>query len=79
VENLEFLSDVVPRTMTMKQFKAKIAKGDVQGAKHDFALGKGQTTLDARVGSADASANGHHGDEMDVDGEDDEDDEGAEV
>lgn len=45
VENLEFLSDVVPRTMTMKQYKQKA------GAESGLLLGKGQGTLGGHVGA----------------------------
>ncbi|KAI5363073.1 Putative transcription factor CBF/NF-Y/archaeal histone domain, histone-fold [Septoria linicola] len=52
VENLEFLSDVVPRTMTMKQFKQKAAKEAAPaaaGTENGEVLGKGQGTLDGHV------------------------------
>lgn len=55
VENLEFLSDVVPRTMTMKQYRQKNPKQPIAaipeaGAENGFL--KGQGTLDGHVGSA---------------------------
>ncbi|KAK4494951.1 hypothetical protein PRZ48_014307 [Zasmidium cellare] len=51
VENLEFLSDVVPRTVTYKQHKQKQAK-----EASNPAAANGQSTLDSHVGSKDAQA-----------------------
>lgn len=63
VENLEFLSDVVPRTMTYKQFKQK------QAAKPEAAAHQnGQGTLDGHLGAKDAQAT-NGADAMDVDDE----------
>jgi len=44
VDNLEFLADVVPRTMTYKAFQEKKAKDDAP--KTNGRLPNGQTTLD---------------------------------
>ena len=44
IDNLEFLSDVIPRTTTFKEFKAKKARA----ARIDDPLQNGQTTLDGR-------------------------------
>ncbi|KAF2164792.1 hypothetical protein M409DRAFT_67536 [Zasmidium cellare ATCC 36951] len=51
VENLEFLSDVVPRTVSYKQHKQKLAK-----EANNPAAGNGQSTLDRHVGSKEAQA-----------------------
>ena len=62
VENLEFLTDVVPKTQTMKQFKQKQAAGP--------ALGNGQTTLDGKVAGEGQAVNGatdQTGEAMEVD------------
>ncbi|PPJ56539.1 hypothetical protein CBER1_03925 [Cercospora berteroae] len=58
VENLEFLTDVVPRTMTMKQYKQKAAKDAAAGAAsaENGAPGKGQGTLDGHVGANGSAA-----------------------
>lgn len=44
IDNLEFLSDVIPRTQTYKQYKEKKAKEAVNGT----SIEPGQTTLDNR-------------------------------
>ena len=65
VENLEFLTDVVPKTQTYKQVKAKMA------AKEPAAKANGQRTLDQHMGDAGhaQATNGasHDPDSMDVD------------
>lgn len=84
VENLEFLSDVVPKTQTMRSVRQKQAAGgrDALGGN----IGAGQRTLDGKViGAAEAEARmdddaepqavngarqGDDGDKMDVDGDD---------
>ncbi|KAK5121516.1 hypothetical protein LTR85_005349 [Meristemomyces frigidus] len=72
VENLEFLTDVVPKTVPYKQYKQKQAK---EGAQANGAA-KGQGTLDGHMGGAkeeqatnDAS---HEPMELDDDGQDEE-------
>ncbi|KXS99746.1 hypothetical protein AC578_10401 [Pseudocercospora eumusae] len=65
VDNLEFLSDVVPRTQTYKQFKQKQAK---EAAAPANGVGSGQGTLDGHLGAKEAQAtNGAALDAMDVD------------
>ena len=44
IDNLEFLSDVIPRTTTFKEYKEKKARA----ARIDGPLQNGQTTLDGR-------------------------------
>jgi len=44
IDNLEFLSDVIPRTQTYKQYKEKRAKEAANGG----SIEPGQTTLDSR-------------------------------
>lgn len=44
IDNLEFLSDVIPRTTTFKEYKEKKARA----ARTDRPLQNGQTTLDGR-------------------------------
>lgn len=44
IDNLEFLSDVIPRTQTYKLYKEKKAKEAANGA----SIEPGQTTLDSR-------------------------------
>lgn len=51
VENLEFLSDVVPRTMTMKQFKQKMAKEAQSAAAAAAAAASNSSTSAAGGGS----------------------------
>ncbi|KAF2721550.1 hypothetical protein K431DRAFT_268234 [Polychaeton citri CBS 116435] len=84
VENLEFLSDTVPRTMTYKQYKQQQAKA---GAAPHASVGQGP--MDKHVGQRPArqsstggvdveddeveSVHGHKADTMDV-GDDEEDD-----
>ncbi|KAI7239885.1 hypothetical protein KC330_g1605 [Hortaea werneckii] len=87
VENLEFLADVVPKTMTMKQFKQKQAKEDAVRP----ALGtngtsaNGQGTLDSHLGAkateGQAVNGASHEESMEVDDdeEEEEDEEGGEV
>lgn len=57
VENLEFLTDVVPRTTTYKQYKQKQTKDSGSNG-----LAPGQTTLD---GSEQATNGADHEDMMD--------------
>lgn len=68
VENLEFLTDVVPKTQTYKQIKQKQAKEPAAKAN---GIANGQKTLDQHMGDAgDAQAtNGasHDSESMDVD------------
>lgn len=64
VENLEFLSDVVPRTTTLKQHKQKVAKEAAAAP----ATSNGQATIDGHLGGKErATANGAADDAMDVD------------
>ena len=63
VENLEFLSDVVPRTMTYKQFKQKQATKPEPAAQQN-----GQGPLDGHLGAKEAQAT-NGADVMDVDDE----------
>ena len=69
VENLEFLTDVVPKTQTYKQVKAKMAAKEPTAKANGVA--NGQRTLDQHMGDAgEAQAtNGasHDPDSMDVD------------
>ena len=44
IDNLEFLSDVIPRTQTYRQYKEKKAKEAVNG----ISVEPGQTSLDVR-------------------------------
>lgn len=65
IDNLEFLSDVIPKTTTYKQFKAKKAREEAAAAAAGPAA-PGQTTLQNGFGSAvstdDPEAPGvHHG------------------
>ena len=53
IDNLEFLSDVIPKTTTYKQFKEKKAK---EASKHNE-MEKGQRTLNG-TGSALSETNG---------------------
>lgn len=68
VENLEFLTDVVPKTQTYKQVKQKQTKEPA--AKANGAT-NGQRTLDQHMGDGaeDQATNGavHEAEEMDVD------------
>ena len=68
VENLEFLTDVVPKTQTYKQFKQKQAK---EPAARANGVANGQKTLDQHLGEAgEAQAtNGaaHEPEDMDID------------
>ncbi len=48
IDNLEFLSDVIPRTVTYKQYKEKKAKEAANG----LSIELGQTTLDSRRAAA---------------------------
>ncbi|KAK3113782.1 hypothetical protein LTR53_008589 [Teratosphaeriaceae sp. CCFEE 6253] len=75
VENLEFLSDVVPKTATYKQVKEKQAK-DGGAVQANGGLAKGQGTLDGHVGGAqgqdgEQATNGAAHEKMDLDGADD--------
>ena len=68
VDNLEFLSDVVPRTMTFKQFKLRQPKDN---AAPSNGLANGQGPLDRHMGAKDAQpTNGAPLDIMDVDSQD---------
>jgi hypothetical protein len=68
VENLEFLTDVVPKTQTYKQVKQKQAK---EPAARSNGVANGQRTLDQHMGEAgEAQAtNGaaHQPEDMDLD------------
>jgi hypothetical protein len=88
VENLEFLSDVVPKTTTYKQVKQKQAKDGnaAGGAQHPNGggLAKGQGTLDGHVGGGaqgreetQATNGASVRDRMQLDGAGDEDSEGT--
>lgn len=50
VENLEFLTDVVPKTMTFKQAKQKMTKELSGGTSNGVAGGKG--TIDSHMAAA---------------------------
>ena len=55
VENLEFLADVVPKTTTYKQYKQKVATGEISGVgaaqtNGHGAQSRGQRTLDPQGG-----------------------------
>lgn len=78
VENLEFLTDVVPKTTTYKQFKQKQAK-EGSSAQANGSLANGQGTLDTHLGAAkeEQATNGASHEVMDVD--DDEEEEEVEV
>lgn len=71
VENLEFLSDVVPKTQTFKQYKQKQAKESAAPKENSNPLPNGQKTLDNHVGAEEAgeaqATNGATHDAMDVD------------
>jgi len=58
LDNLEFLSDIVPRTVTYKQVKERKARGEVSA---NGEVEAGQTTLDGRK----ATTNGTNGLRMD--------------
>ena len=68
MENLEFLTDVVPKTQTYKQVKAKMAKEPAAKAN---GVANGQRTLDQHMGDASEAqaTNGasHDPESMDVD------------
>jgi hypothetical protein len=68
VENLEFLTDVVPKTQTYKQVKQKQAK---EPAARANGAANGQRTLDQHMGNGgeDQATNGavHEPEDMDVD------------
>ncbi|KAM0716938.1 hypothetical protein Q7P37_006790 [Cladosporium fusiforme] len=66
VENLEFLTDVVPKTQSFKQVKQKQAK---ESAAKTNGIANGQKTLDSHVGGEDQATNGatHDPESMDVD------------
>jgi hypothetical protein len=68
VENLEFLTDVVPKTQTYKQVKQKLAKEPAAKAN---GVANGQRTLDQHMGDAGEpqATNGasHDPESMDVD------------
>ncbi|KAI6864052.1 hypothetical protein KC338_g5641 [Hortaea werneckii] len=85
VENLEFLADVVPKTMTMKQFKQKQAKEDAArpASGTNGTSANGQGTLDSHLGAkateGQAVNGASHEESMEVDeDEEEEDDEGGE-
>jgi hypothetical protein len=69
VENLEFLTDVVPKTQTYKQVKAKMAARESAAKANGVA--NGQRTLDQHMGDAGhaQATNGasHDPESMDVD------------
>ncbi|WPH04695.1 Hypothetical protein R9X50_00758800 [Acrodontium crateriforme] len=75
VENLEFLSDVVPKTTTYKQYKQKQAKeaaiAAAGGAKPTNGAAHDQGTLDRHMAipvvPAQPAMNGDHPDAMDID------------
>lgn len=74
VENLEFLTDVVPKTMTFKQFKQKQAK-DAANPQTNGAAANGQGTLDGHLGGAareEQATNGAHAEAMEVDDDEEE-------
>ncbi|RMY96210.1 hypothetical protein D0862_08605 [Hortaea werneckii] len=81
VENLEFLADVVPKTMTMKQFKQKQAKEDAarptSGTNGTSANGQG--TLDSHLGAkateGQAVNGASHEESMEVDDDEEEEEE----
>ncbi|KAK4544334.1 hypothetical protein LTR36_004225 [Oleoguttula mirabilis] len=75
VENLEFLTDVVPKTVPYKQFKQKQAKESAQAN----GAAKGQGTLDGHMGGAkeEQATNGASHEAMELDDEDDHDEEDA--
>ncbi|KAK5136576.1 hypothetical protein LTR08_002590 [Meristemomyces frigidus] len=80
VENLEFLTDVVPKTVPYKQVKQKQAKEGANGS----GVGSGQGTLDRHVGGGkeEQATNGARDEGMDVDDEETEeveDEEGSEA
>jgi hypothetical protein len=68
VENLEFLTDVVPKTQTYKQVKQKQAK---ESAARTNGIANGQRTLDQHIGerAEDQATNGasHEAEDMDID------------
>ena len=68
VENLEFLTDVVPKTQTYKQVKQKQAK---EPTAKSNGVTNGQRTLDQHMGDngEDQATNGavHEPEDMDVD------------
>jgi len=70
VENLEFLTDVVPRTTTYKRFKQKQAKGG-PSAEQSNGRAVGQGTLDRHLGGAkeEQATNGANHEAMEVDDE----------
>jgi len=77
VENLEFLTDVVPKTQTFKQYKQKQAKDGAATKENNTPLPNGQKTLDNHVGTGEEepeaeaeeaqATNGASHDAMDVD------------
>lgn len=66
VENLEFLTDVVPKTQSYKQVKQKQAK---ESAAKTNGMANGQKTLDTHMGGDGQATNGaaHDPESMDVD------------
>lgn len=77
IDNLEFLSDVVPRTTTFKQYKQKKSKKASQQAGQEAAYTPGQTTLDGRIGGrADRNGMSHHEPVALVSDDDDEEEDG---
>lgn len=72
IDNLEFLSDVVPRTTTFKAYKAKKARRALQARVSEQA--PGQTTLDGKLHSRNG-VNGvsRHEESVDMVSEDEED------
>lgn len=76
VENLEFLTDVVPKTVSFKQFKQKQAKDSAQAN----GAAKGQGTLDGHMGGAkeEQATNGASHEAMQIDDDEPEGDEAEE-
>lgn len=70
VENLEFLTDVVPKTVTYKTFKQKQAKEAANGESNG--VGKGQGTLDGHMGKGEEgqATNGASREAMEVEDDD---------
>ena len=54
IDNLEFLSDVVPKTMTYREFKQQKA---ARAARKQEMLQAGQTTIDGSLPAPEAAAN----------------------
>lgn len=68
VDNLEFLSDIVPRTITYKQVKEKKAPNAPGVSNGEGSVETGQTTLDVRttvLNGANGFGHGGAGDDTD--------------